>query len=39
MIQWDKSICEQLDDLYESKLAKEKKIKQLEEDMHRDSVK
>lgn len=39
MIQWDKSLCEQLDEIYESKLAKEKKIEQLKEDIHRDTIK
>jgi len=39
MIQYDKSLCEQLDELYESKLAKEKKIEQLKDDIHKDAVK
>jgi hypothetical protein len=39
MIQFDKSICEQLDDIYETKLAKEKKIEQLKEEIHRDTTK
>ena len=39
MIQYDKSLCEQLDDLYETKLAKEKKIEQLKDEMHRDTIK
>ncbi len=39
MIQWDKSLCEQLDEIYESKLAKEKKIDQLKDDIHRDTIK
>ena len=39
MIQYDKSLCEQLDELYETKLAKEKKIEQLRDDIHKDSIK
>ena len=39
MIQYDKSLCEQLDDLYETKLAREKKIDQLKEEVHRDTIK
>ena len=39
IIQYDKSLCEQLDDLYENKLAKEKKIEQLKDEMHRESIK
>jgi hypothetical protein len=39
MIQYDKSLCEQLDELYETKLAKEKKIEQLKDDIHKDSIK
>lgn len=39
MIQWDKSLCEQLDDIYEAKLAKEKKIEQLKEETHKDTIK
>ena len=39
MIQYDKSLCEQLDDIYEAKLAKEKKMDQLKEEIHRDTVK
>ena len=39
MIQFDKSICEQLDDIYETKLAKEKKNEQLKEEIHRDTTK
>ncbi|RNA31071.1 hypothetical protein BpHYR1_023928 [Brachionus plicatilis] len=39
MIQYDKNLCEQLDDIYDSKLAKEKKIEQLKEDIHRDTLK
>jgi hypothetical protein len=39
MIQYDKSICEELDELYEAKLAKEKKIDQLKEEIQRDSNK
>jgi hypothetical protein len=39
MIQFDKKLCEELDDLYETKLAKEKKIDQLKDEIHRDSVK
>lgn len=39
MIQWDKSLCEQLDDIYEGKMAKEKKMDQLKEDIHKDTIK
>ena len=39
MIQWDKSLCEQLDDLYETKMAKEKKVESLKEEIHKDSIK
>jgi hypothetical protein len=39
MIQYDKKLCEELDDLYEMKLAKEKKIDQLKDEMHRDTIK
>jgi hypothetical protein len=39
MIAYDKSLCEELDDLYEAKLAKEKKIEQLKDELHRDSIK
>ena len=39
MIQWDKSLCEQLDDIYESKQAKEKKIEQLKDEIHKDTIK
>jgi hypothetical protein len=39
MIQYDKSICEELDELYESKTAKEKKIDQLKEEISREANK
>lgn len=39
MIQYDKKLCEELDDLYEMKLAKEKKIDQLKDEIHRDTIK
>jgi hypothetical protein len=39
MIQYDKSLCEELDDIYETKLAKEKKIEQLKDEIHRDTIK
>ena len=39
MIQWDKNLCEQLDEIYESKLAKEKKLEQIKDDIHRDTIK
>lgn len=39
MIQWDKSLCEQLDDIYENKLAKEKKMEQLKDEIHKDTIK
>lgn len=39
MLQWDKSLCEQLDDIYESKTAKEKKIEALKDEVHKDTIK
>ena len=39
MIQFDKNLCEQLDEIYENKLAKEKKIEQLKDEIHRDTIK
>jgi len=39
MQQYDKQLCEELDDLYEVKLAKEKKVEQLKEDIERDALK
>ena len=39
MIQWDKSLCEQLDEIYEAKVVKEKKIEQLKDEIHRDTIK
>jgi len=39
MLQWDKSLCEQLDDIYESKQVKEKKIEQLKDEIHKDTIK
>lgn len=39
MIQWDKSLCEQLDDIYESKVAKEKKVEALKDEIHKDTIK
>jgi hypothetical protein len=39
MIQYDKSICEELDELYELKTAKEKKIEQLKDEIQRDANK
>ena len=39
MIQYDKQICEELDDMYEVKLAKEKKIEQLKEEIEREAHK
>jgi hypothetical protein len=39
MIQYDKSICEELDELYEIKVAKEKKLDQLKEEIQRDANK
>ena len=39
MIQWDNSLCEQLDEIYEAKVAKEKKIEQLKDEIHRDTIK
>lgn len=39
MMQYDKQLCEELDDLYELKMAKEKKIEQLKEEIERDARK
>lgn len=39
MIQYDKSICEELDGIYESKLAKEKQIERLKDDIQREANK
>lgn len=39
MNQYDKTLCEELDDLYEAKMAKEKKIEQLKDEIERDSHK
>ncbi|CAF0828864.1 unnamed protein product [Brachionus calyciflorus] len=39
MLQYEKNICEQLDDIFDSKVAKEKKIEQLKEEIHRDTIK
>lgn len=39
MMQMEKSLVEELDDLYENKLAKEKKIEQLKDEIQRDSIK
>lgn len=39
MIQYDKTLCEELDDLYETKQAKEKKVEQLKDEIERDAHK
>lgn len=39
MIQYDKNLCEELDELYDAKSAKEKKIEELKEDIERDARK
>lgn len=39
MMQHDKNLCEELDEIYESKLLKEKKIEQLKEEIERDALK
>jgi hypothetical protein len=39
MIQYDRNICEQLQELDQIKMAKQKKIDQLKEDIHRDTIK
>lgn len=39
MMQYDKQLCEELDDLYEIKMSKEKKIEQLKEEIERDARK
>jgi hypothetical protein len=39
MIQWDKSLCDELDEIYELKSAKEKKRDQLTAEIHKDTIK
>ncbi len=39
MMQMEKGLVEDLDELYEAKLAKEKKIEQLRDEIQRDTIK